>query len=98
MVECVPPQRDMLQKWSDTLCQCITFIVGIPRKLVEKSMFPKSGVGIGHLPTLVPIRLLDSVDRYREVKKVSDKYHAHVCYRVAAQALGGSMKGMGFLG
>ena len=61
-------------------------------------MFLKSGVSIGHLPTLVPIRVLDCVDRYREFKDVSDKYHAQVCYRVAAQALGGTMKGMVFLG
>ena len=61
-------------------------------------MFSKTGIGIGHLPTLVPIRVLDCVDRYREHKHVLENYHAHMCYKVAAQALGGTMKGMVFLG
>ena len=61
-------------------------------------MFLKSGVGIGHLPTLVPIRVLECVDRYREDRQVLENYHAHVCYKVAAQALGGTMRGMVFLG
>ena len=61
-------------------------------------MFSKTGVGIRHLPTLVPIRVLDCVDRYRENRQVLENYHAHVCYKVAAQPLGGTMKGMVLLG
>ena len=98
MVECVPPQRDILQKWSDTLCQFITFILGVPKGLIGKSMLPRPGVGIGRLPTLVPIRVLDCVYRYMEDRHLMENHHAHVWYRVAAQALGGTINGMVFLG
>ena len=97
-LSCVAPQNDMLLQWSETLCHFITFVDGTPRNLVDKSMFSKTVVGIGYFPTLVPIQVLDCVDSNRELKDVLEKFHAHACYKAAAQALGGTMKGMKFLG
>ena len=70
-------------------------IVGVPMPLVEKSIFSEKGqgLGLGYLPVVVPIRVPDTIDKYKTHKYVGAHSYAQLCYVNAPKVSGAICKG-----
>lgn len=95
LAECLPPWTPGLHKISDLLCDFVQGVKGLPKSLVAKTLFAKEGIGLAHLPTLIPIRVLDVVHRFVERLHPPEQGcpFSTECHRKACIALGAACVG-----
>ena len=93
--ECLPPWQQGLQKLSTLMCDFVQGVKGLPKALVSKTLFSKQGIGLAHVPTLLPIRVLDVVHRYVEQLHPAERCcgFSTECHRRACASLGASCLG-----
>ena len=97
LTECIPPWPPGLQKISDLLCDFVQGVKGIPKALVTKTLFSKQGLGLSHVPTLIPVRVLDALNSYVEALHPSTQEcpFSLGCHQSACKCLGASCRGSG---